>query len=455
MKNKITKTSISKNTLGISYLVFIIYMFLFFLTFNNGIINISITAYSDELFLLLSTIVILFYILKDIEKRKIKKIYSILILYVIYEIINFYISPFNLHFSYTLAQSIINIKVFLVSFSIILIIKPSKKIFRLIKFIYFLFIFLVILGFVLNLLLQGQWNFLINHHDIIKYRYGFIRPLGWLGSTGQNSYFLSMTFVVLLLLYSKKPIIKSNVFVKKFFFFTLFDFLMAFPLTVRKGMMMLIPFSYISFDLLKGNRKIIFIFAGSIFLFIFLFIIKDMQIAQDTIINLKNMTTDTNNSYIRGLMIYHGFSLFLNFFPFGVGDATFGTVLSQYNTLDVYSYVGLNINSIYNNEGYLTGVYDSGFFSMLAENGFIGMVIIIVFVYCFFKFNKANLDEYNYIIFKIITWFTLLLSFTEPVWQNGMFTVIYTINLLFIYSKNNIYRINKKWVLLYPKDLEQ
>ena len=88
---------------------------------------------------------------------------------------------------------------------------------------------------------------------------------------------------------------------------------------------------------------------------------------------------------------------------------------------------------------------------MLAENGFIGIVLMLMFIYYFFKFNKKRLDEYNYLIFKIITWFTILLSLTEPVWQNGMFTVFYIMNLLFIYSKNNIYRINKKWCYIEPK----
>ena len=136
----------------------------------------------------------------------------------------------------------------------------------------------------------------------------------------------------------------------------------------------------------------------------------------------------------------------MSFSPFGTGAATYGTVLSGFNTLSVYEYVNLPISRIYQ-DGKLSGVYDSGLFSMLAENGFIGMILMFSFIYYFFKFNKQRLDEYNYIIFKIITWFAILLSLTEPVWQNGMFTVFYTMNLLFIYSKNNIYRENGKWVL--------
>ena len=156
--------------------------------------------------------------------------------------------------------------------------------------------------------------------------------------------------------------------------------------------------------------------------------------------NITNSTTNENNSYIRGLMIFYGAFLFFEFFPFGVGSATFGTVLSQYNTLDVYMYVGLDLNRIYYKYGQLKGVYDSGLFSMLAENGFIGLLFIFSFVYYFFRFNRKLLDPYNYLIFKIITWFTILLSLTEPVWQNGMFTVIYVINLLMIYirKKQNI-----------------
>ena len=214
---------------------------------------------------------------------------------------------------------------------------------------------------------------------------------------------------------------------------------MAFPLTVRKGMFMNIPFGLFVINLLDKKTKLIFIIFSIIFISIFLFIIKDFQIMKDTIDNFSHFTND-NHTYIRGLMFYYGFNLFLEFFPLGTGAATFGTALSKYNTLDVYTYVGLDLQRIYNEEmNKLMGVYDSGLASMLAENGFIGMILIGIFLYYFFQFNKNRLDWYNYEIFKILTIFTILISLTEPAWQNGLYTVFYVINLLFIYTKNGQY----------------
>jgi hypothetical protein len=441
---ELNKVKISKAS--VNTVLFFVMMVLFFATFNNGIINTPIMAIADEIFLMISVCTIFYLITKKLLKGKSEKIYLVLMFYIAYQIINYHLSPFSLNLGLVLLQSLINIKVFIVSFAILLLWNNNRLNRKIVKNMYYLFIGLFLTGMFMNFILQETWHVITAHSDTISYRYKFIRPVGWLGSSGQNGYFFAITFVTLFLLYSKKRVIQNNLFIKKFFIFTIVDYLIAFPLTVRKGMMMVIPFGLTTFLLLKGKKKYLFIVLAFSFLALFLFIIKDSEMMQDTLRNFGSMTNDEDNSYIRGLMIFYGFSLFLEFFPFGVGNATFGTVLSQFNTLEVYSYVGLNLESIYYKTNKLSGVYDSGFFSMLAENGFIGTLLIFSFIYYFFKINKRRLDDYNYLIFKIITWYAIILSLTEPVWQNGMFTVIYVINLLFIYTKNNIYRENGKWI---------
>jgi hypothetical protein len=446
MKNKYRNSS----SIKVKTLLFYLMMFLFVLTFNSGIINTTpVMSSADELFLLLSFLIIINSIFQQMINKRLQAIFFIFLLYLIYHLLNYLNSPFDLKLGLVMAQSIINIKVFVVALAILLIWEDNATNIKSVTYILYLFIGLFAFGFFANVLLGESWNIFLAPSEKISYRYGFIRPIGWLGHPAQNAYFLVLTFATLLLLYAKKPMISAKIFVNKLFVFTIIDFLLAFPLTVRKGMMMVVPFGLAAFSTLKGHYKVIFAAVALLYFGVFLFLINDMQIMQDTLGNLSSMTTDEDNSYIRGLMIFYGFSLFLEFFPFGVGGATFGTVLSQYNTFDVYSYVGLNIK--YYNEGRLTGVYDSGMFSMLAENGFIGILLIGLFIYYFFRFNKNRLDSYNYIIFKIITWFTLLLSLTEPAWQNGMFTVFYVINLLIIYTKNNVFRINNKWVRLESK----
>ncbi len=433
-----------RQTISIKSYLFLLMMFLFFIAFNSGVVNTTTTGLVDEVFLFLSVLIIFASSLHQLSDKKIQKIYAILLLYLIYQVVNYFYSPFELKIGLVMAQSLINIKVFLVAFAILLIWQDSRFNRKIVTNIYYLFIGLFIIGMLLNFGLQEWWHIVTGYAETISYRYGFIRPVGWLGHAAQNGYFFAITFVTLFLLYAKKPVIKAGIFVKKFFIFIIIDFLMAFPLSVRKGMMMIVPFGFTAFSQLKGAKKILFVTMAIIFLVLFLFLIKDAQMMQDTLMNIRDMTTAEDNSYIRGLMIYHGASLFGEFFPFGVGNATFGTVLSQYNTFEVYAYVGLPKDRY--EQGELKGLYDSGMFSMLAENGFFGMLLMFSFVYYFFKFNKKKLDSYNYIIFRIITWFAILLSLTEPVWQNGMFTVIYVMNLLFIYTKNNIYRQNGKWV---------
>jgi len=437
---------VNESRITLKRLLFMSMIFLFVITFNSGIVNTTITGLVDEVFLLLSVLIIFASALHQLSSNKIQKIYGILLLYFIYQVVNYFYSPFELKIGLVVAQSLINIKVFLVAFATLLIWQDSRFNKKIVKKIYYLFIGLFLIGMFLNFALQEWWHIVTGHAETISYRYGFIRPVGWLGHAAQNAYFFAITFVTLFLLYAKKPVIRAGVFVKKFFIFIIIDFLMAFPLSVRKGMMMIFPFGLTAFSQLRGSKKIVFALIAVVFIILFLFIIKDTQIMQDTLQNINDMTTDDGNSYIRGLMIFYGASLFWEFFPFGVGNATFGTVLSQYNTLDVYSYVGLRLDWLTKQDGTLSGVYDSGLFSMMAENGFIGMLLMFSFIYYFFKFNRNRLDPYNYLIFKIITWFAILLSLTEPVWQNGMFTVVYVINLLFIYTKNNLYRDSRKWV---------
>ncbi len=421
-----------------------IFLTFLFIIFNAPILKSTVLGVFDEILLLISILIIIFYSFKDLLYAEISKIYFILILYFLYQFINYYFSPFQLSLGLVLIQSIINLKVFLIALASILIYSNTPKNNKIITIVLTLFVSLFLIGFSMNILLGESWNQLFD--EKIEYRYEYIRPIGYFMHYAPNAYFFVLTFITLLLLYSKKRVIKISSYIKKFFMFLVIDFAMAFPLTVRKGMIMNIPFGLFILTLLDRKARYLFIFFTLIFISVFLFLIKDMQIMQDTLNNFSNFTHD-EHTYIRGLMFFYGFSIFVDFFPFGAGAATFGTVLSKYNTFDVYEYVGLPLSRIYDEENNkLMGVYDSGLASMLAENGFIGMILIGLFIYYFFKFNKYRLDWYNYQIFKIITIFTLFMSITEPAWQNGLYTVFYVINLLFIYTKNDMYREKGKWV---------
>ncbi|MBQ0831297.1 hypothetical protein [Marinobacter sp.] len=443
-KNAMNASALNNRRLSvIRQSLFLLMLSLLFISFNSAVIFPKMFGYADEIFLFLSLSVIIFLILSEFRGNRLKKLLFILIIYFFYQIINWYVSPFNVSLKLALAQSFINIKVFLVSIAVVMLRRGSRLDLSATKYVFYTMLLLFSAGMIINFIFQEAWHALLGRLEASTYRYGFIRPIGWLGHPGQNAYFFTLSFSTIFLLFAKKPVIKSGLFIKKFFLFIVIDFLMAFPLTVRKGLMMTIPFGVISINSVKGIDRILLFLFLFFFGFLFFFIIKDMSIFKDTINNLKNFT-HSDHAYIRGLMVYHGYSLFIDFFPFGTSPATFGTVLSQYNTLEVYEYVG--IPSVYFRDGEFSGVYDSGLFSMLAENGFFGMILITVFINYYFKLNRARLDSYNYIVFKIITWFSILLSLTEPVWQNGMFTASYLINVLYIYTKNDVFRVGGVWV---------
>ena len=424
--------------LEIKKFILYVYFTLFFVTFSEQITRFN---FADEIFLFLSIVIILVIIVHQATHLRIGKIFLVLILYLLYQVVNVKVSPFSYDIFYTFAQSFINIKVFLVTLSVLLVFENTKSNSRLVYGLLCFFITLFVFGMLANLLLQEYWNTLVNYP--IRYRYGFLRPAGWFVSPAQNALFFTVTLTTILLINCKNIIIKNSDILKNFYYLIVLETITVLLFTVRKGMIVAIPFGFVVLaGASRGNKRAMVIF-GSVFLGGSLFLLKDTQIFQDTIMNAESLMHG-DHAYTRGLMIYHGFLLFLEFLPFGTGAATFGTVLSKYNTLEVYSYVGMPKYTYTGDD--LIGLYDSGIFSTIAENGLLGISILVIFIYYFFKFNKRRLDPYNYKIFKIITWFTILISLTEPVWQNGMFTVFFVINILYIYTKNNFRKCNGDWI---------
>jgi hypothetical protein len=149
---------------------------------------------------------------------------------------------------------------------------------------------------------------------------------------------------------------------------------------------------------------------------------------------LRMTNNDDDNYYIRGLMVYNGAMLAISHFPFGVGAATFGTVLSKYNTLEVYQKV--NIPSFWYEGEDLSGVYDSGFFSLLAENGFFGIIVMILIVYYLYQLMIRQLNQNGVAILRVLFVTMAIWSITEPVIQNGIFTVIFSSLCMYIISEN-------------------
>lgn len=420
-------------------IAFLAFSFLLFTSFNSGLIAPNILGYSDELMLAIGVMVLL---TPPLMKMKLDRTSLLLTTYIIYTLLNALISKFSPNLFYALAQSLIHIKLFIIAQAAIVLYQGSKSQIKLAKNLFFAFAALFILGMLINLVAGESWNSLISNEDM-QYRYGFLRPVGYFGHYAPNSYFFSLALITITMLYSKQINVDRASQVRKFFIFVVIDFLAAFPLTVRKGLFMIVPYGFYVLSLLKTSNRIVFSVAACLFLVVFVGVIANSEMMTDTITNFDNFFSD-DHSYIRGLIVYYGYHLFLDFFPFGVGNGLYGTVFSNMN-LSVYEYVGLNPYRLMKQDGTLSGVYDSGVSALMAESGFIGMVLVIAIIINFFKFNKNRLDIHGYRIFKVITFFAILLSLTEPVWQNGFFATFYTSCLLYIHTKNNKFRINGRW----------
>lgn len=414
-------------TQKINLYLFYIYLFLFTLTFFEGTFKMPLLKIADEITLILSVLILISAAFRKTINRLTFVFILALTCYLFYQILNYLFSPFNLNIGISLLQSLINLKLFIVSFTFILItlnIDISK---------YFLnrtvrtFTLIFFLGILLNLIFQESWNNLFNWKN--EYRYGFLRPAGIFGATHFNSYFISFLSLAYYLIHVKKK--SSFPSIKKLGLFSIFQLLISFPLTIRKGLIGLLPLIYFTFKDQNRSLKTLYISLSVVLFFAFAYIIRDSSIVSDTLFDLTQMTNnDRDNYYIRGLMIYNGLMLSMEFFPFGAGSATFGTVLSQFNTLEVYKHT--HIPEFWYSGKKLSGIYDSGFFSFLGENGWLGLALLVFIIRAYLKKIFYLLNENGKKHFINIFIFTLILSVSEPVFQNGIFTVIYSFTLLYI-----------------------
>lgn len=411
------------------------------LSFSSGLYP-SILGYADEAMLAFSLFILIF---TAITKAKIHTFSILLLLYVIYSLFNSYISQFSPNLLYAFLQCIIHMKLFIVAQASIILYLNSRNKAKLVAKTYYLFVFLFFVGIIINFIAGETWNKLLSDEQV-QYRYGFIRPAGFFGHYAPNGYFFSLVATTAFMLSTKTFVINKQQQISKFYYLMIMDFFAAFPLTVRKGLFIIIPYGFYILSLLSTSKKIAFGIAASIFIACFLTIISSTEIFSDTLANVTNFFSD-DHSYIRGLIAYYGFSLSAEFFPFGVGNGLYGTLFSNLNH-SVYKYIGLDLTYLTKSDGTLVGVYDSGISALIAESGFIGAILTVALIKSFFDFNRKNLDTHNYKIFKVLTFFALILSITEPVWQNGFFTTFYIICMLFIYTKNNQYISSGAWVKL-------
>jgi hypothetical protein len=269
----------------------------------------------------------------------------------------------------------------------------------------------------------------------MKFRSGILRPISHLGGSANVGDYVIMSITTFLLIH-KKRFIKEYTYRFFGFYSIIILILSLLVFTARKPILIIFPLMlfikrythklyYISFLIM-----FVVILAGYISL-------SKADIIQTTKQNLESFTTTQDNSYIRGLMFIHSINFFEEMFPFGTSPATFGSNLSSINTIEAYKDKDITkLKWLYDEQGNLQGIFDTGLGSLLAEYGFIGIVLIILFIiyfYRFFKYHFPNLSS----IFLVIYSYLLIITLFAPAIMNDMTSCFFTINVLYMLTYNN------------------
>lgn len=429
---------IHKQTSIITDIVFIALLVLLFIIFCQNLVPeglLPIIQFSDEFLMLFSILIIAIHFIAKMIKMKISTFDIWILFYLAYQIINYIQSPFTQNILLSITQSLISIKIFLIMIALFYTFKPSKINIKIIKIIFFTVLIVGWGSLLLNILIGELWFSILNREYLISYRLEFIRPIGSLGNAAQYGYFTPITLLTVCAIYIKKHKLKYFFSSLNFTIYNIIIVLSIFMLTVRKTVFIFIPLYFYMFKSLKNINKIFIFYMLLAILALIFFLFNDSFLIQATVQNFKDMITNQNNSYSRGLMIYNGFKLSIYQFPFGSGGGTFGTVLSIFNSA-AYEYLNFPPH-MYASENYgKFGLYDSGLFSFIGENGFIGFTMLIVMITLIFRqFKYIYTINYFFVISKILLIFMIILTFTEPIFENGLFISYFIISLLFIYIK--------------------
>jgi hypothetical protein len=411
--------------------IFNFMLFLMIVTFCEGVLQMKWAFFADEVLLCISALIVISHVAFFSQSKSGRALIALLLLYTLIQLANYFMSPFQLKIIFTFGQALINLKVVIVSLAFCIIVNSIKIRRNLIRRFLNVLIFLFILGLILNIVFQKEWNLLLGWK--VEYRYGFLRMAGWFGGTHYLGYFFTLVSLVLCMGYSLR---RKGVLTWRFYlFYTITQIVISFPLTIRKGLVSVISLIYNNLISSNFTRFIRISIITILFGLSFYLFVGDSTYVTDTRLDMLRMTNnDDDNYYIRGLMVYNGAMLAISHFPFGVGAATFGTVLSKYNTLEVYQKV--NIPSFWYEGEDLSGVYDSGFFSLLAENGFFGIIVMILIVYYLYQLMIRQLNQNGVAILRVLFVTMAIWSITEPVIQNGIFTVIFSSLCMYIISEN-------------------
>lgn len=384
--------------------------------------------YTDEILLIISLFSIFFQFGNKHTKFKL-----CFFIYLVYCVFNYFISPFSNSFVMMFMQSIITLKVIIVTFAISVNYRNLKSIelrnriykrVRIVAFFFSLLLFVtLILNFVLGEIWMNMWNL------PILYRHNIIRVFCFFRNGGAVGYFIAFIVPVLYYLNHERKFMFSNVLMLLFIVFIL-----AIVTSYRKLLLIALPL--IIFYVQQANiplKKKVVIYLLPVIFILGLYQSLGDSYFEETYSDISNFAT-ADSSYLRGLLFYNGFVLAGMMFPVGTGAATFGTVYSQFNTLKAYEEVGME-HWVLNINGDGAAIYDNYFGSLIAEYGFGGFCIIVILFSLLYKSIARQLPYSRLFIFNITFFYLLLSSFSGSLLSAAEGVMIYSMTILLILGR--------------------
>ena len=383
-------------------------LFLIVVLFSKFIFQgLSITFFKsiDELLLLFCVPILLVNIL--IKKRVDSWLMILGLVFIILAIISVLGPQFRLN---SIVQIAIHLRLFIYFYILKRLFYNDNSI---LKMFFHLFIVLTFVGFLANVLLQENYQYLFN--GPINYRFGLLRVVGF--QLSYNNLGLSfMLFYIYLLSFRW---VQRNL---SFLIISSIALVILCLFTGTRTALIIIPISW--FIIFQKNFSGYLKYAlYTLFIGILIsggYFLANTDIVQLTIENLSQFNSETE--YIRGLIVFNAFVLCLQYFPFGSGAATYGSIMSKDS--EVYSSLGMNVNNF---EGKMQAIFDSNFATIIGEFGLIGILIFTYLIYKLWKMVsvKSELREYYLICFIAM----VLFSLTNPTLMNGYQSLLFAIML--------------------------
>ncbi len=415
--------------INIPYLFVNLTLFCIYLIGFQLFIPLPFTSFLDEVLMGLSILLIF---TNSSFIKKCKGVYSIFVIYFIYNIINYLISPYSNSFYMMLLQSCITIKVFIIMLALFLSytslnIAHKFKLWRKIKFTIYLFTCIFFIALLLNIIMGTSW---MNMWDLpIMYRNDMLRIFGMFKEGGANGYYIA--FIVTTLLFFK---LSGKLNFRNVLVISIVAVLLSYISSYRKTVLFCLPLLICYNKSLAHNKRFLNVLLGIICILVFTPYLLESSYSEETIRDLSNFTNNDSN-YIRGLLFYNGFWLAFNRFPFGTGAATFGSVYSQFNTLEVYRLVGME-RWILDFEDGGAEIFDNYLGSVVAELGLFGMIIYIILIIRIFKLVCQSIPSTYKIWFKITYVYLLITSTMGPFICSADGVIIYSLFFLYFLLKN-------------------